>query len=333
MLQGAGVITENDASSVIDKNKIYTARNKRRKNSVALNKTALHQQSLYFDGRKDQTITQKLINGRMHNRTVVEEHQTLIKEPQSEYIGHFAASAGSSQSLFNGIIDYCDSNKLSLDDVAAIGCDGTAVNTGRNGGVIKRLEDHLNKSLQLLVCLLLTNELPLRHLMKELDGGTSGPEDFRGLIGKQLIGCELLDIVDFEAVQVPEITIDEKDLSSHQKYLLGIFNAVRMGFVSPHPFSQKTRTSKPLTLADNCMPDTWALRFYLPTIFAQIDLVQYMMSVYVPDWFQKKSNSNLTNGARHFYTPLNCSQSMTQRVQDVVNRVLQRNGVFFRAPG
>ena len=70
-------------------------------NSVAWNKTALHLQSLYFDGRKDQMITQKLINGRMHERTVVEEHIALIKEPQSKYIGHFAASTGSSQSLFN----------------------------------------------------------------------------------------------------------------------------------------------------------------------------------------------------------------------------------------
>ena len=146
----------------------------------------------------------------MHKRTVVEEHVTLIKELQSEYIGHFAASTGSSQSLFNGIINFCASNELSLDDVAAIRCDGTAVNTGRKGGVIKRLEDHLNKPLQCLVCVLHTNELPLRQSMKELDGGTSGPEDFGGLIGKQLVGCELLDVVDFEAVQVPEITIDKK---------------------------------------------------------------------------------------------------------------------------
>ena len=166
MLQGAGINTENDASSVIDKNKIYKARKKRRMNSVALNKTALHLQSLYFDGRKNQTITQKLINRRMHKRTVVEEHITLIKEPQSEYIGHFAVSTGSSQSLFNGIIDYCASNELSSDDVAAIGCDGTAVNTGRKGGIIKRLEDHFKKPLQWLVCLLHKNELPLRHLMK-----------------------------------------------------------------------------------------------------------------------------------------------------------------------
>ena len=52
------------------------------------------------------------------------------------------------------------------------------------------------------------------------------------------------------------------------------------------------------------------------------------MSVYVPVWFQIKSNSNLKNGAWHFFTLLNCSQSMTQRVRDVVNRVLLRNGFF-----
>ena len=79
----------------------------------------------------------------------------------------------------------------------------------------------------------------MRHLTKELDGGNSEPEDFGSLIGKQLVGCELLDVVDFKAVQVPKITIDEKDLSSDQKYLLRIFNAVKMGFVSPHLASQK----------------------------------------------------------------------------------------------
>ena len=79
----------------------------------------------------------------------------------------------------------------------------------------------------------------MRHFMKVLDRGTSGPEDFGGVIGKQLIECKFLDVVDFEAVEVPEITIDEKDISYDQKYLLSIFNAVRIKFVSPHLASQK----------------------------------------------------------------------------------------------
>ena len=51
--------------------------------------------------------------------------------------------------------------------------------------------------------------------MKELDGDTNGREDFGGLMGKQLVGCELLNVVDLEAVQVSDITVDEKDLNSN----------------------------------------------------------------------------------------------------------------------
>ena len=101
-----------------------------------------------------------------------------------------------------------------------------------------------------------------------------------------------------------------------------------MGFVSPHLASLKPG---PLNhsrwLATACR----IVRFYVSTSQpspALIDLVQYIMSAYVPVWFQIKSNSNLANGARHFFTLLNCSQSMTQRVRDVVNRVLQRNEFF-----
>ena len=169
-----------------------------------------------------------------------------------------------------------------MDDVAAIGCDGTAVNTGGKGSVIKGLEDHLNKPLQWLVCLLHTNNLPLRHLMKELDGGTSGLEDFSGLIGKQLVGGESLDVVDFETVPVPEITIDEKGLSSDQKYLLSIYNAVRMGLFLLIWLCKKPahlRHSRWLTTACRI------LRLYVSASepsTALINLVHYIMSVYVP---------------------------------------------------
>jgi len=42
-----------------------------------------------------------------------------------------------------------------------MGCDGTNVNTGAVGGVIRLLEEHLNRPLQWLVCMMHANELPL----------------------------------------------------------------------------------------------------------------------------------------------------------------------------
>ena len=67
---------------------------------------------------------------------------------------------------------------MALGNLVTIGCDGTNVNTGALGGVIRLLELKLGRALQWFVCTLHcneTNELPLRHLIQHLDGGTQGP--------------------------------------------------------------------------------------------------------------------------------------------------------------
>ena len=63
------------------------------------------------------------------------------------------------------------------------------VNTGCDNGVysvIRKLEVHYRKPLHWFVCLLHTNELPLRHILITLDGVTHGPNSFSGPIGKSL---------------------------------------------------------------------------------------------------------------------------------------------------
>ena len=58
----------------------------------------------------------------------------------------------------------------------AVGCDGTVVNTGYKNGIIRQLELSMGRPLQWFVCLLHTNELPLRHQLQHLDGKTTGPK-------------------------------------------------------------------------------------------------------------------------------------------------------------
>ena len=65
-------------------------------------------------------------------------------------------------------------------------CDGTAVNTGRVGGVIKRIEMFLERPVQWSICLLHLNELPFRHLFDDIDGKSSGPSTSTGEIGSQI---------------------------------------------------------------------------------------------------------------------------------------------------
>lgn len=81
-----------------------------------------------------------------------------------------------------------------------MGCDGTAVNTGHRGGVIRLLEEKLEKPLHWFVCLLHANEPPLRHLISHIDGQTSGPSTFTGPIGRRLSDCENLPVVEFTPI-------------------------------------------------------------------------------------------------------------------------------------
>ena len=63
-----------------------------------------------------------------------------------------------------------------------IGCDGIATNTGANGGIFTLIKKNLGHSVQRVICLLHTNELPLRHLLIKLDDQTLSLNSFNGCL-------------------------------------------------------------------------------------------------------------------------------------------------------
>ena len=75
----------------------------------------------------------------------------------------------------------------------AVGADGARVNTGIYNCCIRLLELEFTKPLHWCICQLHGNELPLMHLFQIIDGETSGPNSFKGVIGKEL-NCDLLAI-------------------------------------------------------------------------------------------------------------------------------------------
>ena len=117
------------------------------------------------------------------------------------------------------------------ENIKVVGCDGTNVNTGHIAGVIRRLEETFQHPLQWLVCLLHANELPLRHLFQALDGVTTGPRGFSGAIGKRLVTCSEQPVSSFAPVQLTEqlSSVDPKELSTDQRYLLEMCNSISKG--------------------------------------------------------------------------------------------------------
>src|SRR6218665_1322279 len=126
-------------------------------------------QGLYFDGRKDKTLTQSTTDKKFYRKVKMEEHITLVQQPEWRYFGHFTPSTGSAKSIKQSIIAFLKDNEVDRKAIVAVGCNGTNVNTGRIGDIIRLLELEFIKPLQWFVCQLNENELPLRHLLDYLD--------------------------------------------------------------------------------------------------------------------------------------------------------------------
>lgn len=146
VLQDVGLVTEQDSSSVIDRSKIIREKMKKRK-KVQETERPIILRGLYFDGRKDKTLQLASLDEKKYRKTIVEEHITLIQEPGSKYLGHVTPTSGTANNITKSITDYLTENGISVDNIVAVGCDGTNVNTGRNGGVLRLLEVYLKKTL------------------------------------------------------------------------------------------------------------------------------------------------------------------------------------------
>ncbi|KAK0066832.1 hypothetical protein Bpfe_003567 [Biomphalaria pfeifferi] len=226
VLQDIGIIHERDVSKVIDRSKVRRERCKKRGTLCASVSNTIT--GLYFDGRKDSTMTLiKECDGKFHRKLITEEHISIISEPGSIYFGHITPTAGSSKVIAAELIAYLSKKNVDLGGIKAVGCDGTVANTGNRGGIIRLLEVALDKPLQWFVCQLHANELPLRHLFEHLDGPTNGPKGFSGPIGKSLVDCEKLPVVKYTPINcVLPSGLNSDDLSTDQKYLFDLNTAV-----------------------------------------------------------------------------------------------------------
>ena len=141
----------------------------------------------------------------------MEEHYVILEEPNSKYIEHISPDNGSAQAI--EMITFLSQKIISTHEIIAIGCDGTAVNTGKKNGVITKLKNNFQRPLQWIICLLHANELPLRHLIEEIDGKT-GLKSFQGPIGRLLSSCHEQEIVEYESIPAEEIDCNPADLST-----------------------------------------------------------------------------------------------------------------------
>lgn len=282
---------------------------------------------IYFDGRKDKTLVQEKKGEKYCRKTVIEEHIVLVSEPGSTYVGHVTTMSGSATHIKSSIFKFLQES-VDLSTIVAVGCDGTVVNTGAKNGIIRQLEVNVKRPLQWFICLLHANELPLRHLLQDLDGKTTGPTGFSGHIGKLLESCEKLPVVKFEKIEVKLPTIDLYDLSTDQNYLYELCNGISEGTI---PSSLSQREPGRMSHARWLTTANRILRLYVATTNSSEELIiltTYIVKVYASSWFDIRSNSSCKHGSKHLFNMIRKSRYLPDNLKQVIDPVIQRSGYF-----
>lgn len=67
---------------------------------------------IYFDGRKDQIISQIKIGEKFARKTVLKEHIVLLSEPGSKYIGHFTTTSSTALAIKTDLFEFLAKKNL-----------------------------------------------------------------------------------------------------------------------------------------------------------------------------------------------------------------------------
>ena len=174
-------------------------------------------------------------------------------------------------SVMSSIMDFIADNVVDTSNIVAVGCDGTVINTWQTGGVIRLMEQKLEKPLQWLICQLHANELPLRHLLQHLDGRTARPHGFSGPIDKSLEECEKLPVVEFDKIEADMPASEMTDLSTDHKYLeemCKLLQLVIAPWICPEEIQVDLRIRDGLQLQTESYVGTLELGFLVLSTFA-----------------------------------------------------------------
>ncbi|KAF8785185.1 hypothetical protein HNY73_010759 [Argiope bruennichi] len=112
-LQDLGVITEEDKTYVIGRMKIRRTRSTNRRVLIKDNRypQITENRGLFFDGRKDITIVKEKRSSKLYKKVISEVHVSLIREPNSRFLGHVTPKSGTGKDMADSIMEILKDRK------------------------------------------------------------------------------------------------------------------------------------------------------------------------------------------------------------------------------
>ena len=338
VLIDAGVITSEDQTNVIDKNKLRRSREEYRNERQVKEIQQLEENqghAYYFDGKKTMSLcVEEDEQGKKYNIMRELELISMSAEPGGLYVTHLEPKGGKGVEVAEAVLGFLREHNLDASWLIV----GTAANTGKHIGAFASLEKMLDRRLLWVLCMLHLNELPWRHIFVALDGPTSSHNTFLGVIGKILPNVEYLEwSTKVEKVQLgpglPELPEEvAADLSSDQRILYLAFMSVWTGVIREELYSL---TPGPISHSRWLTHCTRTLICHLKEHGLKgkpkKDLmlcVKFLVSNYVPMWFACKQHVRITDGPKHLHTQRKLLKVVKEPVLSIAKKNIAQNAYW-----
>ena len=310
-----GIVNKKDPHLIIDHNKIEREKSRvmeelRKLSSEKLKKSKA--ECFFFDGKKDKAkvLLEVEDSDKVYMGIQKEEHVSLCLEPGGDYLHHFTPGESTKDMPAAKVValEIFQFLKESKQDgnILALGGDSTNVNTGYKGGSIHFLEVYLGRRLVWIICFLHTNELPLRHLIIVLDGPTNSDNTFSGILGRALQNVEDSEYnPTFKSIELgpglPDLSQEViDDLSTDQQYGYNMVQCIRDGKVPQQILLLaigKISHARWLTTANRFLRLWVSKHNFKGKDLKNLEMiVEFIVAVYYPMWFEAKIKHHLSNG-------------------------------------
>ena len=189
-----------------------------------------------------------------------------------------------------------------------------------------------NRRLHHIICLQHINELPIKRLLKTMDGGTVCANKYSGKLGKYLNDVEKLEVdpnfVPIYSDGVPEISEDVVgNFNSDQKYLYKISRVIITGNIPDNFVVYKIAD---LNVARWTTLTSRILRLYIskkmldPASYEILKtLVRFIIEVYIPIFFKIRSSSSWLDAPHIYLDLLKRLRKQSPEVQSILAKSIQ----------
>ena len=293
---------------------------------------------LGFDGKKSELLCE-------HNQVKKSvDKLTFIDQSAIQYVDHTLPESGHGSTIAKCLFDVVQKTN-SVQTIKSISSDSPNPITGWENGALRKFEELIENEVQHLHCDLHLNEKLLEKVFIKVDGKTSGPDTWSGVLGSQITAKHGLKRTNMNmmfkpiAGKVEEIKDECGDILQNNdvRHVHDLSLLVQMG-----PKAAGTRLVnsffKSVGHVHNARWVTTASNLLI--LYMQEEnpsdrltlLVKYIVNVYVPTLLNIKKTPHCTNGTRHIFKMVQLSRDLLEvqypEVFSVVTGCIEDNSYY-----